>query len=143
MKYSLLGLGVLFGVALDQWLKFWAKNNLDSPITIIEGYFRLLYAENTGIAFSLPVAHSILIPLSVLVLGFLTWTLVTEKNMSKLRYMSFVMILIGAIGNLIDRIFFGFVTDFISVMSFPIFNLADMFISVGVILFISDEVFGS
>ncbi len=143
MTYFKTSAILVLGVILDQVTKFYARENLETPINIIKDWLKFDYAENTGIAFSLPVAYQILIPLSVLVCLYLGYVLFSQSNLSKAKYWGFLILLTGAVGNLIDRIYFGFVTDFISIWQFPIFNLADTFISLGLIALIWDEVFGA
>ncbi len=130
MKYIALLIG------LDQITKHFARH-LEAPVNIFPG-FQFRFAENPGIAFSWSVPLWILIPVILLVIGFLSYQLI-KKQLTKLEPISYVLILSGAVGNLIDRIVYTKVTDFISVGSFPIFNIADSLISIGVGLLIWEE----
>jgi len=138
MKHLLLAL-VLVG--LDQASKLWARTELSGVLELLPNV-ALRFSENTGIAFSLPVPYWVTIPLSLVVIFFLVRQL-WQRPHKPLVCMAFGLILAGAIGNLIDRVLYGAVTDFISVYSFPIFNLADSFITVGVILYLWEEIVGS
>jgi len=130
MKYLVLLLG------LDQITKYFARS-LQEPVDIFPGLV-FKFAENSGVAFSWPVPHWILIPVILLVILFLSHQLRTKK-LKKLEQVSYILILSGAIGNLIDRVIYTKVTDFISVGSFPIFNVADMCISAGVAVLLYQE----
>lgn len=120
----------------DYFAKWLAVNYLKNPIEITS-WFRLTYSENTGIAWSLPIPHEILIPLNLFLLALIVYLgfkhLDLRKNISKI---SLALIIGGAFGNIYDRLTQGYVIDFISVGSWPIFNLADTFLSIGLFLLI-------
>ena len=128
-----------FVLLIDQLTKliaiFWLKPQ--GSITVIPGIFHLNYVENTGIAFGFFQEHpEILFYLIVVsVIGLLIGSryLVRQRFSEKLAY---GFILGGAIGNLVDRIRFQHVIDFLDFRVWPVFNLADSFISIGVFLFI-------
>ena len=96
--------------------------------------------HNTGIAFGLFKNHGIvfvIIPaIAVVLLVFNIYYYRNHKDLSQLYIVAISLILGGAIGNLIDRIFFGYVIDFINIHVLPVFNVADMCIDFGVFLFI-------
>lgn len=138
MKLTLLTLLLL---GLDQGSKYYFRNVFSGPVEILPDVgFQLAY--NTGIAFSLPVGTWVTIPLTLVVIGLLLWQL-WKSSLSGLTRFALCLILTGAIGNLIDRVLFAAVTDFISIYSFPIFNLADSFVTLGVVLFLWHEIIGS
>lgn len=120
----------------DYFFKWLAVQYLTTPISIAPG-FSFTLAKNTGIAWSLPVPHEILIPLNiflvVLILYYGFKYLDLRKNISKI---ALALIIGGALGNIADRIAQGYVIDYIKVGSWPIFNLADIFLSMGVFLLI-------
>ena len=121
MKY---GFFVGFLVALDQVSKYLlaAKN------IYLFDFVSFRYAENTGAAFSLLQHQNLaLIIISFLALGFVLYHL-------KEYPLPLSLILAGLLGNLSDRLFFGFVRDFISIGSFPIFNIADSCNTLGIML---------
>lgn len=108
-------------------------------ITAIPYLFNFIVVHNEGAAWGILSGNQIgLIILSVLLFAFLVWYFVKEKKKSWLLVVSMAFIYGGCIGNLFDRIVFGYVRDFIQFafwQSFPIFNFADVFLTVGVILF--------
>lgn len=120
-------------IILDQLTKWWATSITTIPL--IGDWFRFHYAENTGIAFSLPVEGIILQVVTVLFIALLA---VLYSRMrawdNAYKALSFGLVFGGALGNALDRFFRGFVVDFISVGSFPIFNIADIAVTVGVVL---------
>ncbi len=131
MKKSLW---ILILISCDQISKLFARIYLaDSPLEITN-FFELLLAENAGIAFSIPFPSIFLIPFTVIMLVFLGKMLM--QKLPRYESIAFILIFSGAAGNLIDRIYLGKVIDFFSFWNFPIFNLADSFISVGIIIYI-------
>jgi signal peptidase II len=120
-------------VFLDQLTKFLTKEiNFE-----IFSFFKLLYITNTGAAFGIFKNYSILIIfISIIVIGLLIYYI---NKIPKEDYIGYGLIIGGALGNLIDRIFFGYVRDFISIWIWPIFNIADIAISIGIILIIINE----
>ena len=108
-------------------------------ITAIPYLFNIIVVHNEGAAWGILSGNQIgLIILSILLFAFLVWYFVKEKKKSWLLVISIAFIYGGCIGNLFDRIVFGYVRDFIQFafwQSFPIFNFADVFLTVGVILF--------
>lgn len=123
--------GFLFILLLvDQATKFVAASYFKEPF-ILHEWFRFVYAENTGIAFSFPLPLWVIIPASLIIVSFLVRELWRRKNI-----WTYGLIVIGALGNLIDRFWHGFVIDWISVWEFPIFNLADTYISLGLFFFV-------
>ncbi|MDR1324386.1 MAG: signal peptidase II [Candidatus Margulisbacteria bacterium] len=106
-------------------------------ITLIPSMLKLIYGENTGAAFGiLPAARWFLILLAVIVLLVVLWYVQKERCRSRWQYNGLIFIFAGALGNLIDRIFYGYVVDFINLPRWPTFNLADIFIDIGAALLI-------
>ena len=126
-------------VLLDQGTKLLARTELvEHTINLFSGV-RFQLAFNKGFAFSLPAPQLILIILAILVSGFLIhWSLKKERSCYE-RWAS-VLIASGAIGNAIDRMLFSEVTDFIACWSFPVFNVADILVSVGVGVLLIGEI---
>lgn len=120
---------------LDQYTKFiWGTN---TDILVIPGFFSITSTSNTGIAFSIPLQGILLIIVTIVVMLAGVWYVYRQVQWrKKLAQLICGLVLGGALGNLYDRIFHGSVTDFISVSVFPVFNLADSFIFIGVVLFI-------
>lgn len=100
-------------------------------------YFRFVHWENTGAAFGLFQGGGVVFGiLAVIVSIFIVAYYPHVPEEEALMRVALAMQLGGALGNLIDRIVFGPVTDFISVMGFPVFNIADSSITIGVALLI-------
>lgn len=131
----------IISVVLDQVTKLWIKNNLflNSVLELRFRLFQLHYIHNDGAAFSiLQGKQSLLIIFTaVLMLAVIIYYIYYRKTMSTLEKFSLGLILGGGIGNMIDRIFYSYVIDFIELrfMDFPIFNIADIAITCGCILF--------
>lgn len=131
---------------IDQVLKIIVNHNMtiNEEIRIIPNFFSLLYVKNTGAAFSILNNNtSFLIILSVVFILVLDrYIKKEEKNFDKLSIISLGMILGGIFGNLIDRIIHHGVIDYLSFIifkyDFPIFNFADICITIGVLLLIID-----
>ncbi len=92
------------------------------------GIFKIYYTENTGAAFSILQNQQILLILISIIVIIIIFKYYKEIKLK----LPLILILAGTIGNLIDRVFFGFVRDFISVSIWPIFNLADVFNTIGI-----------
>jgi len=131
--------GLLVLVGLDQWTKYLAILHLKGQDNVIlwPDVFELEYRENTGAAFSIMEGQSwFLIGFTslalLLVAVFLFRSKLARSNWVRI---SGVLILAGGIGNLIDRIFRGFVVDFLyfSLIDFPVFNVADCCVVIGAI----------
>ena len=131
-------------VALDQWSKWMIKTsyNLYQSEPIIEGFFYFTYVTNDGMAFGLsfPGGKTILLIVTLILTGVIMWMLWKEKNSHYLIRYGLTLILAGAIGNMIDRILYGKVVDFLDIMigslNWYIFNVADSAGTSGMILFI-------
>jgi signal peptidase II len=129
-------------IALDQWTKNTVRTQLEFgqtwvPWDFLAPYARIVYWHNSGAAFGLGQNLSIIITvLAIFVAGaIIVYFPQIPKTDWPLR-VALSMQLGGAVGNLIDRLTIGFVTDFISVGTFPVFNIADSSISVGVVVLI-------
>ena len=112
--------------------------NVGDSIKVINNFFYITYVRNTGAAWSiLEDQRILLLIISVFVLFLINKTM-NKETLNKLECFSYGMIIGGIIGNIFDRVFYSFVIDFIDFRLFgynyPIFNLADTFIVVGIIL---------
>jgi len=132
----------LLVVALDQLTKIWIRSNLAIGQSLPEtGFFRLTYVHNTGAAFGLFQDQSV--PLTIVasigVVVLLVYALFIYRRFprldSRLGKPALGLILGGTVGNLVDRLRFGYVTDFIDIGIWPAFNLADSAVVVGAIIF--------
>ncbi len=129
----------LLVVILDQLTKFIVKKNfeLNESIPLIKNILHLTYITNTGSAFGLFKGFNIfLILFSVVVIIVIFYYLKQKKLNQKLLQFSIGLLLGGTIGNLIDRIFYGFVVDFIDFRIWPVFNIADSAVTISIILLI-------
>lgn len=125
----------------DQFFKLLVNNclNLHQEIKIIPHFFSIYYVKNTGAAFSiLKDSTTLLIIVSVIFIIILDKLIKKEENINKLGILSLGCILGGIFGNLIDRILHHGVIDYLSFTifnyDFPIFNLADIGITVGIVV---------
>lgn len=134
-------------IFIDQISKLIVANLLSqtTTITIIKNFFYLTYTNNDGAAFSILLGKRIfLILIALIIIIILIYYLKKHPPKNKLEVISISFLLGGSIGNLIDRIIRGYVIDFLDFKIFgynyPIFNLADTFIVVGVFLILLQEI---
>ena len=138
-KYVIISLLILLLILFDQGIKLLVlKTIVDKPVIIIDNFLKFIFVKNTGAEFGfLGNSTNILVILTVMLLYYLINEI--RRNIdSKLSIVSLSLIISGAIGNLIDRLFRGYVIDYISFTLFKremaVFNAADIFITFGVIL---------
>ena len=115
------------------------KMTLNQEIVLIPKLLSILYVKNTGAAFSILQDNTIFLTvINALFIIVLHLLIKKEKNLSKFSCLSLGMIMGGMFGNLLDRIIHHSVIDFIyiSIINFPIFNIADIGITIGVVLLI-------
>ncbi len=133
-----------FLIILDQITKYLTRTRMDlhDSIPVIRDFFHLTYVTNTGMAFGInfPAGIYIFTTVSLLASVGILWYLWTLRNDVFLVRFSLALIWAGAVGNLIDRIRFGQVVDFFDFMwsghHFPVFNIADSSVTVGMIFFL-------
>lgn len=124
-------------IAIDQGSKFWVRTSLkvNGPIELIPKTLSLDYHENTGAVWGIMSGKvsflRILTLLILFVILYLYIKIPQQKKYNPLQILS-VFIMAGAIGNLIDRFYLGYVVDFIyfELINFPIFNIADSYLTV-------------
>lgn len=140
-KLLSLSLGI---VVLDQSTKILTKHFmiLGHSRKILGNFLRYTYIENTGMAFGIHVGSQLFFAIfSVLASLVIFFYLIRARDEKPIVRFSLALILGGAIGNLIDRIFLGAVVDFIDIgfgsLRWYVFNLADTFVSIGMILLIT------
>ncbi len=144
-----LVVGIVVGVvALDQATKAWAVHTLPgSPVTLIDGTLELALARNTGSAFSLfqtltPVVAILAVAIALVLVR------VVRRTHERTVLIALALVLGGALGNLIDRLFRspgwlrGAVVDFIHLRDWPTFNVADSAITIGAVLLVAWSLFG-
>lgn len=137
MAYTVV---IVLLVALDQLVKFLVKTRipLGGHVDFIPHVLGLTHIQNTGAAFSmLSGGRWFFVVLTVAFVGFALWALFTKKFAYAMGRWTAVLVIAGAIGNLIDRALYGYVVDMFQTlfMNFAIFNVADIFVVVGGILF--------
>ena len=113
--------------------------NVGQSSILINNFLKILYIKNTGISFGLFDGMRIpIILFSLLIIGYMIYEFI--KNNKSISLIGISLVISGAFGNLIDRVFRGYVVDFISFTLFKremsVFNLADACITIGVILYI-------
>lgn len=125
-------------IALDQITKHLAQKFLSADLGT--GIFFMdkigfEYIKNFGVAFGIPIPFFVIVLLNVLLLFSIYFFYKNEFNMKEFwNKIALILIISGGIGNLIDRLIYGYVIDFIALWSYPRFNLADVYITVGVLL---------
>jgi len=147
-KHGIFLITLLLVVGLDQISKMYVSSvmSLYASYPVIDGFFNITYIRNPGAAFGFlanaaPVFRSLfLIVMSAAAIVMILWFLAKNKSAGRLLTFALALILGGAVGNLLDRIRFGSVVDFldfyIASWHWPAFNVADSAISVGAVLLI-------
>ena len=134
-------------IFIDFISKLLVINNLEvnTGFNIINSFFSILYVKNTGAAWGMfSNGTMILAILSMIFLYFAIKYIYESKNISKLSIISYGILIGGIIGNLIDRLLRGYVIDFLSFnifgYNFPVFNIADTFIVISIILIVIESI---
>lgn len=140
-------LSVVLLVGIDQLIKYFVVINLKpvGSVMFIKGFLQFSYVENTGAMMGLMEGKTtIMIIAALIVLSVLFILILTNKIKFGFEFCCFVMIAAGGIGNIIDRIFRGFVVDYIEVLfiDFYVFNFADCLVTVGAFLILFYEIYG-
>lgn len=138
-KYYLVFLFAIAALTLDQVTKnvVLAKMQPHESIPVIQSIFHLTYAQNTGTAFSfIQDVNLILILISSCIILGILYTLPKVPAKEKFTHIALGLLLGGAMGNLLDRIFLGFVVDFLDFRIWPIFNAADSAISISLVMLV-------
>ncbi len=126
---------------IDLITKYMIQNHIAlQNVEIIKGFFSLTYAENTGMAWSLLSGKQAFLSIvSAIAIGVMIYYVVA-KNLDRFTKIALALMIGGAAGNLFDRLFLGYVRDFLDFIifgyDFPIFNVADSALTIGVILLI-------
>jgi len=157
LKIAPAGFIMMLVLVLDQLSKSLVRLYMDmhQSIPLLKDLFgdtfMLIHVQNTGAAFSLGFNNDLInriffITVTIFALGFIVYLL--RRSQHRIQVVSFGFVLGGALGNLVDRIIYGGVTDFFSVdfpdfimQRFPIFNVADSSIFIGVCLLVIDMLF--
>ena len=130
-------------ILLDMISKYIVSRLLivNESVMIIKNFFNITYVRNTGAAFSIFSENTFLVLIvSFIIIIVIILYISKNKPSNKMERVAYSLILGGAIGNFIDRVIYGYVRDFIEIdifgWDYPIFNLADVFVVVGVILLV-------
>jgi len=127
-------------VAVDQVFKYLAEFYLKPLVTfpIIKDVFHLTYGQNTGAAFSILQGKQAFLVMitSIVTIALVVYLIKSYKTQNRLLLISFTLIIAGALGNLIDRVRLNYVVDFLdfTLINYPIFNTADIFVVSGATL---------
>ena len=147
MQYILMGLMALGITVADQLTKYFTVKNISlfGKVEAIEGLFHFTYVQNTGAAFS---SFEGMQWLFALIFGFFTAAIVWEFWKKSMGFTTFerwciAAIWAGGLGNMIDRVRLGYVVDMICTdfIKFPVFNVADIFITCGCVVLLVHLVF--
>lgn len=137
MSFIALLIGAVI-VAADQIIKYFVVNNLKplGSVSVIDNLFKLTYVENRGVAFGMfnDMRWFFVVLTSVLIAAIIIFMFIKRPG-GMLFYIAAGLIIGGGIGNLIDRILYGYVIDYLSLSFFsPVCNFADYAITIGVVL---------
>ena len=140
-----IGIISLIVIIIDRILKVLVTNNfvLNVRNKIIDGFFYITNCHNEGAAFSLFSGNVLFLIFITLIVLFLIYRTINKENVNKIGVLAYGLLLGGILGNLYDRIFYGYVIDYLDFVifkfNFAIFNLADAAIVIGAILLIVFE----
>lgn len=127
---------ILTIIFFDQLTKYIALQNAPFSFSLIEGFLWLTYVENFGAGFGLFQGFSLILGVGNFLIAGVLLFLLKRQTLFTLETLSLSFVIGGAIGNGIDRLFLGFVIDFIDLGWWPVFNIADTFLVLGVLLLI-------
>ena len=135
---------VLFVIDLVTKILITNFMRVGDQIKIIPNFFSIMYVRNTGAAFSiLEDSRIFFIVITFIALIVIYLFLLKDKVLNKYQIFLYSMLIGGIVGNLVDRIIYGYVIDYLSFnifgYSFPVFNIADSFIVISVILLVLNE----
>ena len=125
----------IFTIIIDQIIKS-IMQIYNVHLILIDNILSIDYCYNQGAAWNILSGHLYLLILITIIMLVVIYSLMFSYKENKLTNLSFGLLFGGVVSNLLDRIIFGYVRDFISLGSFPVFNIADASIVVGVILII-------
>ncbi len=147
-RYRLLLLTCAVILPLDQWTKYLVLQHMElqQSRTLVQHYLNLVYVQNPGAAFGIFADSALRVPflsgIALLAVAVIVWVLPRLGAEQRWQKLGLVLVVPGALGNLIDRLRFGYVIDFIDVhwyqYHWPAFNVADSAISVGVAFMLVD-----
>lgn len=137
MPFIALAISILLVIA-DQIIKYFVSVYLQpiGTVTVIDNLFSLTYVENRGVAFGMfSDMRWIFVALTSVLIAVIIFIMFQKRPKGKFFYICSALIIGGGIGNLIDRIFYGYVIDYLSISFFPpVCNFADYCITVGTVM---------
>lgn len=135
MKYFIL---IVLILAADRGTKLLITQNMSpgDSIAVIDGVFHISYIRNHGAAFSILQGQTLLLGIftALLITAGIVFVFLNRKSEDRMMMCSVCMIIGGGLGNLIDRISVGYVVDFLDFRVFPVFNFADICVTLGCVL---------
>lgn len=143
-KYWVLLISCFSILILDQWTKYVVEQRLPvyQKVEVIHGFFNLTHVRNSGGAFGIfggekgGMGGLLFVVVSLLAIGIIIYLFVKTRENEKTLSLSFSLVLSGALGNLVDRLRYGEVVDFldlhVSTYHWPAFNIADSSICIGI-----------
>ena len=142
MKKFILILSTLL-MFIDQLIKYFVIHNLElyKSIKLIPNFFYITFVKNDGAAFSILRGNRwLLIAIGIIALMFMIKLIIMDKKITKLHVVSYSLVIGGILGNLVDRVLYGSVIDYLDFYLFgynaPVFNFADSCIVIGAIIII-------
>ncbi|MBU1017859.1 signal peptidase II [Patescibacteria group bacterium] len=136
-QYGVFIVSAIGWLAIDLATKYYLLHFYSGPVIFIKRFFYIMLQKNTGIALGIQMGYWIQMIASIAILGMLIYCgwkyLFPLKRNSFLNQFLLGIIVGGAIGNLVNRIHLGAVIDFIVLKPFPVFNIADVGITLGLI----------
>lgn len=133
---------IILLVVASQIINIVVENNIyENSVTVIDNVLKFTYVENTGGAFGVGQNDTLtFVVISILVLAIILHFIISQKDrIDRKTLISVSLIISGGASNLIDRIFRGFVLDYIDIsplVKFPVFNLADTFVFIGWVMLV-------
>jgi len=129
--------GAVLGLIVDRFFKFLAVNSFFNKefggISLVDNFFKLNFIPNKNIAFSIPFSGVILnIIIICIIIIIIYWLIYLVNKKEYLEFILLVFVVLGAVSNLVDRLKFGFVIDYLDLSYFTVFNIADIMIVGGV-----------
>lgn len=137
-KKTCICVSVIILILIDQIVKYLIEYNKELlPLNVIGDFLQISYYQNTGIAFGIGIGNVVIfIICNIIILGIIAKFIISQnQRLDEKNKFILSLVLAGGTSNLIDRIFRGYVVDFIDIGRFPVFNFADILICIGIIGF--------
>lgn len=140
-------LPMILCILVDRIIKILCISNLNfgDSITIINNFFSITFVTNTGAAFSMLSSNTLFLTvISIFMIGIIYYYFIRNQNLNNFMKIIYGILLGGILGNLIDRIMYGYVIDYLNfnLFNFPVFNFADMCIVISIFIIIINTLKG-